>query len=62
MFYLGLDLGQASDYTALAVLEKVAQVAQVAPPPQEPVIVRTRDLLRDGQPIAPPPPAPLPAH
>ena len=59
MFYLGLDLGQASDYTALAVLEKVAQVA---PPPQEPVIVRTRDLWRDGQPIPSPPPAPLPAH
>ena len=59
MFILGLDLGQTRDYTALAVLEKVAQAA---PPPQEPVIVRTRDLWRDGQPIAPPPPAPLPAH
>jgi len=59
MFHLGLDLGQASDYTALCVLE---QVAQGAPVPAEPVIMRTRQLWRDGLPIAPAKPARVPAH
>ena len=47
-FFIGLDLGQARDFTALAVLEKVIPLAP------EPRAYRTHELWQDGQPIAPP--------
>lgn len=46
--FLGLDLGQSRDYSALVVIERVT------PPPVEMEIVRPRHLWREGMPIAPP--------
>lgn len=46
--FLGLDLGQARDYSALVVIERVI------PPPVTVEVLRTQDLWCDGMPIAPP--------
>ncbi len=46
--FLGLDLGQSKDYSALVVVERVT------PPPTAPDVLRTHHLWRDGMPIAPP--------
>ena len=47
-FFIGLDLGQAADYSALAVLERII------PQAPEPVSYRTHELWQQGQPITPP--------
>ena len=47
-FFIGLDLGQAADYSALAVLERIIPQAPA------PASYGTHELWRDGQPIAPP--------
>jgi hypothetical protein len=55
-FYVGLDIGKVNDPTALVVLE------QVCPAVPESSTYRSHDLWRDGQPVPPPSPKPLPAH